>query len=45
MLKFIKTWTLPIAMLVGALAYFLYTATPVLNGTHAMALRTVSVSV
>lgn len=43
MLKFIKTWTLPIAMLVGALAYFLYTATPAFNGTHAMALRMVSV--
>ena len=34
MLHFLKTWTLPIAMLAGAAAYFLYISIPVFDGTH-----------
>lgn len=43
MMTFIKNWTLPIAMLAGALAYFAYVSIPWLNPTHTLALETVSV--
>lgn len=43
MMAFIKNWTLPIAMIAGALGYFAYTAIPLFDHTHAMALKTVSI--
>lgn len=42
MMTFIKNWTLPIAMLAGALAYFVYVSIPLLDHTHAIAIKTVS---
>lgn len=43
LLRFMKTWTLPLAMLAGAAAYFVYTAIPWLDGTHRLAAGTVAV--
>ena len=43
MMNFIKNWTLPIAMLAGALGYFAYVSIPALDGTHALALDTISI--
>lgn len=43
MLKFIKTWTLPLAILSGIAAYFIYVSIPGLEGTHDMAARIVAV--
>ena len=34
-IRFVKNWTLPIAMVVGALSYFIYAGIPALNPTHA----------
>ena len=42
MKAFLRNWTLPIAMLLGALAYFLYVSIPLLNPTHALAARVVA---
>ena len=33
-IRFIKNWTLPISMITGALAYFIYAAIPALDSTH-----------
>ena len=35
MMEFLKRWTLPIAMLTGVVAYFVYTSIPALDSTHA----------
>lgn len=35
-LQFIKNWTLPIAMLTGVVAYYIYVNIPALDGTHQM---------
>lgn len=43
MMQFFKNWTLPIAMLAGALGYFAYVSLPALDSTHAFALGLVSV--
>lgn len=43
MMDFIKNWTLPIAMLTGALAYFVYVGIPALDNTHQLALQTVGI--
>lgn len=43
MLSFIKNWTLPLAMLAGALGYFAYISTPIFDGTHQMALTIVAI--
>lgn len=43
LLRFLKTWTLPLAMLAGASAYFLYVSIPWLDGTHRLAAETVAV--
>lgn len=43
MMNFIKNWTLPIAMLAGALGYFAYVSIPALDGTHVLALDTISI--
>jgi len=36
-ITFLKNWTLPIAMLTGVAAYFLYASIPALDGTHQLA--------
>lgn len=43
MLKFIKNWTLPIAILAGIAAYFIYVNIPGLEHTHTFAARAVAV--
>lgn len=42
-IKFLKDWTLIIAIIVGIAAYFIYTAIPVLDSTHKVALRAVEI--
>ena len=42
MLAFVKNWMLPIAMLAGVAAYFIYVNIPALNGTHAVVNRLIS---
>ena len=42
MLTFVKNWMLPIAMLAGVAAYFIYVNIPALNGTHAVVSRLIS---
>ena len=42
LLRFIKNWMLPIAMLVGAASYYIYVSIPALDGTHAAVSRAVS---
>ena len=37
-IRFIKNWTLPIAMCFGALSYFVYTGIPALAPTHTAAI-------
>ncbi len=37
MLKFLKNWMLPIAMLCGVASYYIYVHIPALDGTHAIA--------
>lgn len=41
-MRFIKNWMLPIAMLTGVAAYFLYVNIPILNGTYAAAMTLIS---
>lgn len=41
-LQFMRKWTLPIAMLMGAAMYFLYTSIPCLDSTHAFANKAIS---
>ncbi|MCR4613876.1 MAG: transporter, partial [Bacteroidaceae bacterium] len=43
MKTFVKNWTLPIAMLAGALSYFLYVGIPALDGTHELAAAIVAI--
>ena len=43
MMAFIKNWMLPLAMLAGALGYFVYAGIPALDSTHQMANRTIAV--
>lgn len=43
MMDFIKSWTLPLAMLAGVLAYFAYTSIPGLDHTHQMVSRLIAV--
>ena len=43
LLQFAKRWTLPLAMIAGAAAYFIYTSIPWLAGTHRAAAETVAV--
>ncbi len=43
MMNFIKNWTLPLAMLAGAAAYFIYTAIPALDCTHAWVGRLIAI--
>ena len=42
-IRFIKNWTLPIAMLMGALSYFIYTGIPVLEPTKPYVARFVGI--
>ncbi len=37
MIKFLKNWTLPIAMIAGVLSYFIYVSIPALDSTHQLA--------
>ena len=41
-IRFIKNWMLPIAMLMGVASYFLYVNIPVLDGTHEAVNRAIS---
>ena len=41
MIRFLREWTLPLAMAIGIAGYFIYTAIPALDSTHAWVLRTV----
>lgn len=43
MIRFIRNWTLPIAMVLGVVSYFVYVNIPFLDGTHQFANRAVSV--
>lgn len=43
MMAFLKNWTLPLAMLAGALGYFAYVGIPALDDTHVLALKTVAI--
>lgn len=43
MIAFLKNWTLPIAMLAGALGYFAYVSVPALDATHAAVSAVISV--
>ena len=43
MITFLKNWTLPLAMLAGALGYFAYANIPLLDGTHQMANRVIAI--
>jgi len=43
MKNFIKTWTLPFAMLAGVVGYFTYSAIPALDSTHKMAMDIIAV--
>lgn len=36
--EFLRTWTLPVSMILGVASYFIYTSIPLLDGTHASAL-------
>ncbi len=38
-IRFVKNWMLPLAMLVGVAAYYLYVNIPALDGTHAVVNR------
>lgn len=42
-LSFIKTWTLPISILLGIAGYYIYTAIPALNHTHHVVGITISI--
>lgn len=42
-IKFIKNWTLPIAMLAGALSYFVYVNIHALDSTHAIVNQCISI--
>ena len=42
-ITFLKDWTLPIAMLVGAVGYFVYVNIPFLDGTHEFANETIAI--
>ncbi len=42
MLKFLKNWMLPIAMLCGVASYYIYVHIPALDGTHAIANNLIS---
>lgn len=41
--KFIRKWTLPIAMLTGVASYFLYTSIPALDSTHESVLKGIGI--
>lgn len=43
LLRFLRTWMLPIGMVTGALSYFVYRAIPALDDTHAAAMSAISV--
>ncbi|MCM1310542.1 MAG: transporter [Bacteroides sp.] len=43
MMTFVKNWTLPISILAGVIAYFIYVSIPTLNGTHAFVSRAIGV--
>ena len=43
MLAFIKNWTLPLAMLAGALGYFAYISIPALDSTHQLANQVIAI--
>ena len=40
--SFLKTWMLPIAMLAGVAAYYIYVSIPALDGTHAIVNRAIA---
>ncbi len=40
---FVRTWTLPLAMIAGAAAYFIYVSIPWLDGTHRQAAEAIAV--
>lgn len=40
---FIRKWTLPLAMLIGAASYFLYTSIPIFDSTHAFVNSAISI--
>ena len=42
-IRFIKNWTLPIAMLAGALSYFIYTGIPALEPTKPYVARFIGI--
>ena len=42
-IRFIKNWTLPIAMLAGALSYFIYTGIPALEPTKPYVARFIDI--
>ncbi len=42
-LEFLKNWTLPIAMISGVAAYFLYVNIPALDSTHTFAAHAISI--
>lgn len=42
-IRFIKDWTLIIAILAGISGYFLYVSIPALNGTHAFAAKAIAI--
>lgn len=42
-IRFIKNWTLPIAMLAGALSYFIYTSIPALVPTRPYVARLIDI--
>ena len=41
--KFLRQWTLPLAIIAGIAGYFLYVAIPALDHTHAAVMRMVSI--
>ena len=43
MIRFIRNWTLPIAMVLGVISYFVYVNIPFLEGTYSFANKAVSI--
>ena len=43
MMHFIKNWTLPLAMITGALGYFAYASIPALDSTHQLANHVIAI--
>lgn len=42
-LRFLKNWTLPVAMLAGVAGYFIYASIPALRGTHSFVMHSIAV--